>query len=135
MAENTNTNNAELVQNEDRSNEVTRAPESYSVPPVDIYEEKEGLVVTADLPGVSQEQIKIQVDQNVLTIRADVAESNDNQELTYREYQLRSYYRQFKLGESIDQTKIQAKYENGVLTLGLPFAEESKPKQIQVNVA
>ncbi len=101
-------------------------------PAVDIYEINQSLIVKADLPGLSNEQVEVNVDQNILTISG--SPSVEEKPFSYQEFSIPGYYRQFKLGETIDQEKIEAKYAHGVLTLKLPFAEAAKPKQIQVNV-
>jgi len=114
--------------------ESTRNQERYVAPPVDIYETRDGLVVLADLPGVSKDALDVRVDNNVLTIRgrADHAGPKDG---TYREYELVNFFRQFELSDKVDQQRITADLKQGVLTLMLPKAEEAKPRQIAVRVA
>jgi len=116
------------------STEGTRTQERYITPPVDIYEMPESLIVTADVPGVSQEDLDIRVDNNVLTIqgRAKHAVADES---TYREYELVNVFRQFELTDSVDQSKISADLKHGVLTLVLPKAEVAKPRQIPVQVS
>jgi len=116
------------------STEGTRTQERSITPPVDIYEMPECLVVTADVPGVSQEDLDIRVDNNVLTIqgRAKHAVADES---TYREYELVNVFRQFELTDSVDQSKISADLKHGVLTLVLPKAEVAKPRQIPVQVS
>ena len=114
--------------------EGTRTDERYVTPAVDIYEMSEGLVVMADLPGVTPEQLDIRVDNNVLTIRARAGHAR-SAEPTYREYQLLNYFRQFELSDRVDQGKISADLKHGVLTLTLPKAEDAKPRKIAVAVS
>jgi HSP20 family molecular chaperone IbpA len=114
--------------------EGTRTRERYVTPPVDIYEMPDGLVVTADIPGVTHEHLDVRVDNNVLTIRAQ-ADHTSAAEPTYREYQLVNYFRQFELSDKVDQGKISADLKHGVLTLTLPKAEEAKPRKIAVAVS
>lgn len=114
--------------------EGTRMRERYVTPPVDIYEVPDGLVVTADVPGVTHEHLDIRVDNNVLTIRAQ-ADHTSAAEPTYREYQLVNYFRQFELSDKVDQEKISADLKHGVLTLNLPKAEAAKPRKIAVAVS
>jgi HSP20 family protein len=114
--------------------EGTRTHERYIAPPVDIYEMPDGLVVTADIPGVTHDHLDVRVDNNVLTIRAQ-ADHTSAAEPTYREYQLVNYFRQFELSDKVDQGKISADLKHGVLTLTLPKAEEAKPRQIAVAVS
>ncbi|MDK2970358.1 MAG: hypothetical protein PWP23_113 [Candidatus Sumerlaeota bacterium] len=114
--------------------EATREPERFVTPPVDIYETAEGLTVVADLPGADPSAVDVNVEDSVLTLKAVVPEA-DESEAAYVEFRLASYFRQFTLGEKIDQERINAEYKNGVLTLLLPFAEKAKPRRITVKAA
>jgi HSP20 family protein len=116
------------------SREETRSQEQYVTPPVDIYETQEGLIVKADLPGVAKDSMDIRVENNLLTIRATAAHVAAGDPI-YREYGLVNFFRQFELNERVDQSKISAELNHGVLTLNLPKAEEAKPKKIDVKVA
>ena len=113
------------------SREETRSQERYVSPPVDIYETTNGLVVTADLPGVAKEGLDIRVENNLLTIRGKAAHAAPGDPI-YREYGLVNFFRQFELNERVDQNKISAELKHGVLTLSLPKAEEAKPRKIEV---
>jgi HSP20 family molecular chaperone IbpA len=114
--------------------ESTRHHERYVAPPVDIYETRDGLVVLADLPGVAKDALEVRVDNHVLTIRGHARHMVPG-ELTYREYELVNFFRQFELSDTVDQGRITADLQCGVLTLNLPKAEEAKPRQIEVRVA
>jgi len=114
--------------------ENTRHHERYVAPPVDIYETRDGLVVLADVPGVVQETLDVRVDYNVLTIRGHARHGVPG-EVTYREYELVNFFRQFELSDTVDQSHITADLKSGVLTLHLPKASEAKPRQIAVQVA
>ena len=116
------------------SREETRSQEQYVTPPVDIYETQEGLVVKADLPGVARDSMDLRVENNLLTIRATAAHGAPGEPI-YREYGLVNFFRQFELNERVDQSKISAELNHGVLTLNLPKAEEAKPRKIDVKVA
>jgi len=116
-----------------KTTEHTRHHERYVAPPVDIYETRDGLVVLADLPGVAKEALEVRVDNNVLTIRGQVHHAVPS-DVTYREYELVNFFRQFELHEKVDQQRITADLKCGVLTLNLPKAEEAKPRQIEVRV-
>ena len=116
------------------SREETRSQEQYITPPVDIYETQDGLVVKADLPGVSKNSLDVRVENNLLTIRANAAHIAPG-DTVYREYTLGNFFRQFELNERVDQSKISAELNHGVLTLDLPKAEETKPRKIDVKVA
>jgi len=113
------------------SREETRSQERYITPPVDIYETPNGLVVTADLPGVAKDGLDVRVENNLLTIRGKASHAAPG-EPVYREYGLVNFFRQFELNDKVDQSKISAEHKHGVLTLNLPKAEEAKPRRIEV---
>ena len=114
--------------------EGTRTPERYVTPLVDIYEMSDGLLLTADLPGVTHEHLDVRVDNHMLTIQAQ-ADHIPAAEPTYREYELGSFFRQFELSDAVDEEKISADLKHGVLTLKLPKAEKAKPRKIEVAVS
>jgi len=116
------------------SREETRSQERYITPPVDIHETADGLVVKADLPGVSKEGLDVRVENNLLTIRGKAAHAAPGDPI-YREYELVNFSRQFELNERVDQSKISADLKHGVLSLDLPKAEEAKPRKIDVKVS
>ena len=111
--------------------EATRENERYAIPPVDIYETHEGLVVLADLPGVKPEGLSISVEDGTLTIEGKYSKVAAV-EYIEREFDLSSFYRQFRINEAIDTEKIKAVLKNGVLNLTLPKSEKAKPRQIPV---
>jgi len=113
--------------------ESTRHHERYVAPPVDIYETRDGLVVLADLPGVAKEALEVRVDNNILTIRGQARHAVPS-DVTYREYELVNFFRQFELNDKVDQSRITADRKYGVLILNLLKAEEVKPRQIEVRV-
>jgi len=112
---------------------ATRDETLYIAPPVDIFETEEALTVVADLPGVDKDNVDIRVEDNILTIKGRANYSSTGNVLR-EEFRLRGYYRQFQLSDEVDQDKISADSKNGVLTITLPKAEKSKPKQIKVKV-
>jgi len=113
---------------------ATREESRTLTPPVDIFENKEGLVVVADLPGVEKDKVDVRVENNVLTIKGTTA-STLPAAPQYREYELLHFFRQFELSEAVDQDKIKAEMKHGVLIINLPKKEAAKPKQIAVQVA
>jgi HSP20 family protein len=117
-----------------QTREETRSQEQSVAPPVDIYETEDGLVVKADLPGVSKDKLNVRVENNLLTIRGEAAHVAPGDPI-YREYGLVNFFRQFELNERVDQSKISAEFNHGVLTLKLPKAEEAKPKKIDIKIA
>ena len=134
MAEKTIAVNANDSGNGNSGRETTRTQEQYVRPAVDIYETQEGLVVLADVPGASKETVELEVENDVLTIKAR-AKHNLPVEPIYREFELMSYYRQFQLSDTVDDEKIGAEFKHGVLTLRIPRAEKTKPRQIPVSVS
>ena len=114
--------------------EDTRTRERYVTPPVDIYEMPEGLVVIADVPGVTPDHVDVRVDNHILTIRGQAAHGLPA-EPTYREYELVNYFRQFDLSAKVDESKIAADLKHGVLTLTLSKVAEAQPRQIAVAVS
>ena len=111
----------------------TRDESRTLVPPVDIFETADSLVAIADLPGVTKETVDVRVENDVLTIKGS-PKLNDPGDSLSREFELHDYFRQFQLGEQIDQEKIGADIRHGVLTVRLPKVEKVKPKQIEVTV-
>lgn len=111
--------------------EVTREPDRYATPPVDIYEEEGRLVVLADLPGVKREDLSVRVEQGVLTIEGRV-ETGRAGGYALCEFALVPFFRQFRIAEVIDPQKIRANLKNGVLRLDLFLAEAAKPRRIPV---
>ena len=113
--------------------ERTRQHERFMTPAVDIYETPEGLVVLADVPGVAPEGLEVRVDNHILTIRGQVRHPVAGAVL-YQEYELVNFFRQFTLSDQVDQNRITADLQCGVLTLQLPKAAETPPRRIEVRV-
>jgi HSP20 family protein len=102
------------------------------IPAVDIFETPQALVLVADMPGVAGDRVSIDLKENLLTIFGQVKPPAEKQVLLAQEYAIGDYYREFQVGELIDKNKIEAKVNNGVLTLTLPKAEKAKPRRIEV---
>jgi len=129
MAETTVPNATE----KDTEPRATREESRFLVPPVDIYEKPEGLVVVADLPGVPKDGVSVRVESGILTIEGKPEHKLPGAEVS-REFSLLRFFRQFELTDTVDQAKIKAELRNGVLTIHLPKAEKAKPRQIDVKV-
>ena len=114
--------------------EATRSQEVFAPPPVDIYEDEQGLVVVADLPGVEPGGLDVRVEQGVLTIQGRTQALATGTPL-HREYELPGFFRQFQLPEEIDAGRIEAALTQGVLTLRLPRAAPAPPRRIDVRPA
>ena len=116
-----------------QTREETRSNERYIRPAVNIIEDEEGLVLTADIPGASKESLDVNVEKGILTISAPAQHTVPGTS-AYREFELANYYRQFSIPESLDHEKTHADYVNGILTLRIPKAEVAKPKRIAVRI-
>jgi HSP20 family molecular chaperone IbpA len=103
------------------------------VPPVDIVEDKEGITVRADLPGVSKENLAIGVDGDTLTIEGSVGLGETaSLKPVYAEVRVAQYRRSFVLSRDLDAASIEANLANGVLTLRIAKREQAKPRRIEV---
>ena len=103
-------------------------------PPIDIYETDEGLVLHADLPGVSIESLELQVQDNKLTLFGRVQPVvPDGAQIRYQEYEVGDFLRSFILSEEVDHERVTAKLSNGVLRVVLPKAQRAEPRRIEVN--
>jgi HSP20 family protein len=112
--------------------EPTRSGRCY-VPDVDIYETKDALHVWADMPGVDEQQLQVNLADGVLTIEGPVAVKDyENLSPVYTEYPVGNYVRRFMVSNDIDSEKISARMANGALEIELPKAERLKPRQIKV---
>jgi HSP20 family protein len=108
------------------------------VPPVDIYQNGDHeIVLKAELPDLTREDIDITVDNGTLTIKGVKKLSNEVKDEQYHriERQYGSFSRSFSLPQTVDSAKVGADYKNGVLTVRLPLRDEAKPRQIKVDVA
>ena len=117
------------------SGSIAATPQNTIVPPVDIYEDGDAVTLFADLPGVSKDNLEVQIDKDTLKItgkRVPIAEAVSS---VYTEIPNRDYYRAFTIGEEIDRERITAAMNNGVLKLSLPKSEKSKPKKIEIKVS
>jgi len=104
------------------------------IPAVDVVENKEGVRITVELPGVKPEDVKLSVENSVLTIRgekrAGYEEKTDRMHRFERQYG--SFERTFSLPSTVDLEHVEARYDNGVLTVEMPKVERAKPKQIEI---
>ena len=112
--------------------EQTRPGVVYT-PATDIFETENSITVLADMPGVQATDLEIDLRENVLTLTARVtAPEGKHESDVLREYHSGTFFRQFTLSQRIDQAKIDAKLNDGVLRLELPKVEHAKPRQIIV---
>ena len=103
-------------------------------PPIDIYESNEGLVLIADLPGVSVKTLELQVQNNKLTLLGRVTNAAPaNARLLHKEYEEGDFLRSFILSEDVDHERVTARLNDGVLEVVLPRAAKTTPRRIEVN--
>lgn len=107
-------------------------------PPVDIYQDGDHeVVLKAELPDLTREDIEVTVDNGTLTIRGEKRISGEVPQERFHRIERRygTFSRSFYLPETVDTGKVGAEYKNGVLTVRLPLREEARPRQIKVDVA
>ncbi len=106
------------------------------VPRVDIYDTKESIFLIADMPGVDEKTVEVELEKNILTITGWTEDSKlKDHSLLFSEYETGDYERSFTLSDEIDREKINATVKQGVLLLELPKAEKVKPKKIAIKAA
>ncbi|HEX2896012.1 MAG TPA: HSP20 family small heat-shock protein [Marmoricola sp.] len=105
-----------------------------AVMPMDAWREGDVFVLEFDLPGVAKESIDLDVERNVLTIKAERVARNGDWEMLASERPRGLFSRQLVLGDNLDLERIQAAYDGGVLTLRVPVAEQAKPRKIQIQM-
>jgi HSP20 family molecular chaperone IbpA len=104
-------------------------------PPVDIYEDKQGITLRADMPGVSKEHLEIKIDRDSLSIEGTAKiPTPENMEALYADVQTTRYHRSFTMGSELDNEKADASLKDGVLTLHIPKREQYQPRKIDIRV-
>jgi HSP20 family molecular chaperone IbpA len=102
-------------------------------PPIDIHDGLEGLVLEADLPGATEQNLQIQLEDNVLSLYARIdSPAPDGARLLHEEYRLGDYRRSFILSDEVDRDRITAELTNGVLRLFLPKADRARTRRIEI---
>jgi HSP20 family protein len=116
----------------ERQQEAT-VPARAFLPPTDIFESDDVLTIVMEMPGVDREDVDVNVENGVLRVagRLDFSKYEGMQPV-YTEYNIGHYRRSFSLSSKVDQDRISAQMQDGVLTLLLPKAEEAKPRRISV---
>jgi len=105
-----------------------------AVMPMDAWREGDVFVLEFDLPGVAKESIDLDVERNVLTVKAERVARNGDWEMLASERPRGLFSRQLVLGDNLDLEKIEAVYHDGVLRLRVPVAEQAKPRKIEIQV-
>ncbi|MFH1538171.1 MAG: Hsp20/alpha crystallin family protein [bacterium] len=105
-------------------------------PPIDVYEKDGEIVLSAELPGMSKDDIDINVEGNTVTLRGERKHKDEVKDEHYHRIErlYGSFERSFTLPASADTNKISAEYKNGILKLRIPKLDEAKPKRISVKV-
>lgn len=111
--------------------ESTRTVPVY-VPAVDIFETTNDMTVLVDMPGVAEQGVSIDLNNDELTISGTMAQQANTETMLLQEYQSGDYYRQFNVSQAIDRDQIEASFSNGVLKIVLPKAEIAKPRKINI---
>lgn len=103
-----------------------------AVMPMDAWREGDTFVLEFDLPGVNTDSIDLDIERNVLTVRAERSTRNGDWEMLASERSKGAFSRQLVLGDNLDLDRIEAGYDAGVLRLTIPVAEQAKPRKIRV---
>lgn len=116
-----------------RSEEKDMISSSWA-PAVDIYEDENQLVLTAEIPGINEKDVEIKIEDNTLSIHGERTLEKETREENYHriERAYGSFYRSFTLPNHIDQDKIQAEHENGVLKISMPKRPELQPRKVKI---
>ena len=113
--------------------QTAAAARRFPVMPMDAYREGDRFVLRFDLPGVDPASIDLTVEKNVLTVAASREwQLGDGAEVVASERPQGSFSRQLFLGESLDPDRIRAEYDQGVLTVTVPIAEQAKPRKVEI---
>ena len=119
-----------------RDNPATEGATPALMPPVDVIENNAGIIMIADMPGVSRENLNLQVESDTLTIEGSVQLAMpEAMEASHAEVAVPRYRRVFTLSKELDSARISAELRSGVLTLRIPKAEHAQPRMITVSVA
>jgi HSP20 family protein len=107
------------------------------VPPVDVYEDEHTLILKLDVPGVSEEDLDVQLENNTLTVKGERRFEKEEKEENFHRIERRygSFLRTFRVPNTIDSEHVDAQYEKGVLKLTFARKAEAKPKQIRIGGA
>lgn len=105
-------------------------------PRLDVSETESGLEIVADLPGMEKKDIKVSLEDNLLTIQGERKEEKENKDKQYHTIERRSgsFYRALRLPVEVEKDKVEAAFKDGVLTLRLPKSKEAKKKVAQIEI-
>ncbi|MCH9030468.1 MAG: Hsp20/alpha crystallin family protein [Bacteroidetes bacterium] len=107
--------------------------QNYISPPVNIYETDDEFVLTANMPGVVRDNVKVKVEDDMLIMFGAIQyEEATNRNYILNEGEIGNYYRTFKISDNVDQSNIEARYDNGQLVVNLQKKEKVKPRKIDI---
>jgi HSP20 family protein len=132
MNDNHNNENIEVKEDKQSWENLVSAEVSYA-PLVDIYETDNEFVLTADMPGVKKEDVNLKLEEGSMLIFGRIDYQNLlNRKFILKEKEIGHFFRKFKISDSIDESKVSAKFENGQLIVVLPKHERVKPRTINI---
>jgi len=106
------------------------------IPPVDIVESPDAIILTADMPGVDDKNVSVTLEKGVLSVLGEIEPASvKDRKLAYAEYEIGDYERSFTLSDEIDQDRIEATVKNGILRLVLPKTETARARRIPVKTS
>jgi len=119
---------------ENKSIEELIRTQNYISPDVNIYDNGDEFILIADMPGSARDRVKVKVEDDSLLMFGQIDYDNDvKRDYLLLEREIGNYYRIFKISETVDREKIEAKFENGQLIVRLPKKKKVKPKKIEIN--
>jgi HSP20 family protein len=105
------------------------------IPATDIYETQDSYVVLMEMPGIDKSTLSVKVEDDRLVVEASSVEVGKEWKVVDTEFELGKYHREFRVGPKVNREKIEASYEDGILKIVLPKAQDFKPRQIEVKTA
>lgn len=116
--------------------QAAKQAESALIPPVDVFEDRSGITLYADLPGVPKDKLSLELDADTLTIEGEVVlDMPEGMNASHAEVSLPRYRRLFTLSRELDTGKVSAEFNHGVLKLRIPKAEHAQPRKIEITAA
>ena len=108
----------------------------YWAPPVDVKEDDKEYTIMVDLPGLSKNDVTIKIKNNILTVNSNQGSKTEveNETFHYRERRNGNFHRTFKIPDIVEQKKVVASFENGILLIALPKSKESVPNELEIKI-
>jgi len=129
-------NNKEIIPVKVKGNssiEELLVTQNYISPLVNIYETDDEFILTAFMPGVVRDNVKVKVEADSLIMFGQIDYENEiNRDYILNEQEIANYYRTFKISDTVDKSKIEARYDNGQLVVNLQKKEKAKPRRIDI---